>query len=84
MSFKEERILGAITMTALSAGAEIDISRVGGQGLFRARLPDKEATLWLKLDGGTELIGDATGSPDIYIGLLEAAQNVCEEIWRDE
>ncbi len=84
MSNAEQRILGVITMAAIKLGAEIDISMVGEQALFRARLPDKEATLRLKLDGGTEMITDATGDEDLCVTLGEFAQNECDDIWREE
>lgn len=84
MGYKEERIIGAVTMAALKLGAEIDISAVGSQALFRARLTDSEATLWLNLDGGTEMITDAVGDEDLCVTLGEFAQNACEEIWAAE
>jgi hypothetical protein len=82
MGYAEERIIGAVTMAALKLGAEIDISAVGTEAIFRARLPDRAATLWLKLDGGTEMITDATGEEDFCVTLGEIAQNVCDDIWR--
>lgn len=83
MSYIEERIVGAVVMAALKLGAEVDISAAGDQALLKAHLPDREATLWLKLDGGTEMITDAVGDEDLCVTLGEFAQNVCEEIWKD-
>ncbi|KUR71851.1 hypothetical protein AQZ52_09735 [Novosphingobium fuchskuhlense] len=47
-------------------------------------LNSQRASLSLQLDSGTEFINDADGDTDLYIGLLEVAQNVCEAIWRGE
>ena len=47
-------------------------------------LDSQRASLTLQLDGGTTFVTDMDGDDDLYVGLLEAAQNVCDEIWRSE
>ena len=76
----EERILGAITMVALESGWDLSMDAVGQEILLK--LPD--ATLWLRSGAGAELIQDCAGNDATYAPLLEAAQNVCEEFWKDE
>ncbi|MEI6644367.1 MAG: hypothetical protein WCL10_20345 [Novosphingobium sp.] len=84
MSRAEERILGVISMAAIRLGADVTVDAVGNEAFFKATIGDKQATLWLQLDGGTEMIKDATGDEDLCVTLGEFAQNECDDIWRDE
>lgn len=85
MGEAEQRILGAVVIAAAKDGVDCTVLAASGEdALLKMQAGAKTATMHLKLDGGTEMITDAVGDPDLYVGALEVAQNVCEEIWRDE
>lgn len=82
MGQTEQRIVGALVMHALTNGIDVDASGAGNDALLRFELQGMQATLHLKLDGGTDMITDAVGEEALYAQLLEVAQNECDAIWR--